>query len=113
MSREAGKGSSPRPFSITHDEYANRWEMIFKQKEVEEVKKDVDFTRESRYTVIKHSDMDVLTGEEEESLNILLDKIAQGRQNKGKKDLNCVVVEDDWPEYEAVWAMIENRVRNV
>lgn len=109
MSREAGKGSSPRPFSITHDEYANRWEMIFKQKEV---KKDVDFTRESRYTVIKHSDMDVLTGEEEDTLNNLLDKIAQGRHNKGKKELKCVVVENDWPEYEAVWAMIEDRVRN-
>lgn len=25
----SGKGSSPRPFSVTQEEYAKRWDMIF------------------------------------------------------------------------------------
>ena len=29
MAHEAGKGSSPRPFSITQDEYERRWDAIF------------------------------------------------------------------------------------
>ena len=29
MSREAGKGSSPRPFSVTQEQYDQRWEAIF------------------------------------------------------------------------------------
>jgi hypothetical protein len=26
---EAGKGSKPRPFSVSHDEWSQRWEAIF------------------------------------------------------------------------------------
>ena len=26
---DGGKGSSPRPFSISHDEYLKRWDAIF------------------------------------------------------------------------------------
>lgn len=26
---EAGKGSKPRPFSVSHDEWSNRWDAIF------------------------------------------------------------------------------------
>ncbi len=26
---DGGKGSSPRPFSVSNDEYANRWDAIF------------------------------------------------------------------------------------
>lgn len=39
MSREAGKGSRPRPFSVPQEEYGQRWEMAFKrpkQKETED-----------------------------------------------------------------------------
>jgi len=39
MSKEAGKGSSPRPYSVTQQEYDSRWDMIFgrdKLKEKEE-----------------------------------------------------------------------------
>lgn len=31
----SGKGSSPRPFDIPQDEYANRWGAIFGKKEPE------------------------------------------------------------------------------
>jgi hypothetical protein len=30
---DGGKGSSPRPFSVSHEEYANRFETIFGNKE--------------------------------------------------------------------------------
>lgn len=39
--REAGKGSKPRPFSVSQQEYDNRWDAIFgrdKQKNDEKVK---------------------------------------------------------------------------
>ena len=29
MTNEAGKGSTPRPFSVSHDEWINRWDAIF------------------------------------------------------------------------------------
>lgn len=29
---EAGKGSSSRPFSVSKDEFASRWDLIFKSK---------------------------------------------------------------------------------
>lgn len=110
MTREAGKGSTPRPFSIPHDEYANRWEMIFGQKE--EPNKKVDFVRENRYTTIKNSDLMCLTLLEFQVLDTILNKISQHRVDSGKKPLSCVVVESDWPEYEEVWEMIEERVKN-
>lgn len=29
---DGGKGSSPRPLSVAYDEYANRWDAIFKKR---------------------------------------------------------------------------------
>ena len=29
MNREAGKGSTPRPFSVAQEQYEARWDMIF------------------------------------------------------------------------------------
>lgn len=29
---DGGKGSSPRPYSISQDEFANNWDRIFKKK---------------------------------------------------------------------------------
>ena len=37
---EAGKGSTPRPFSITEQEYAERWNAIFGRDKVEEIVED-------------------------------------------------------------------------
>ena len=33
MSREAGKGSQPRPKEVDHDTFANNWDRIFKKTE--------------------------------------------------------------------------------
>lgn len=34
---DGGKGSSPRPFSVSNEEYAKRWEAIFGKKTPKEV----------------------------------------------------------------------------
>jgi len=31
---DGGKGSKPRPFSVTQEEYENRWNAIFQQENV-------------------------------------------------------------------------------
>lgn len=68
--------------------------------------------RENRYLVVKRKDIcSYLTKAEESQLALLTEKVAKGRKLDGKQDLNCVVVESDWPEFEPVWKMIENRVK--
>jgi hypothetical protein len=37
---DGGKGSSPRPFSISEEEYARRWEAIFGREDVEKIVDD-------------------------------------------------------------------------
>jgi hypothetical protein len=37
---DGGKGSSPRPFSISEEEYARRWEAIFGRQDVEKIVND-------------------------------------------------------------------------
>jgi len=58
------------------------------------------FKREDRYVVIKLKDLDKKTTA---SLDFFLSW-------KGIRTRDCVVVESDWPEYEKVWKMIEDRV---
>jgi hypothetical protein len=38
---DGGKGSAPRPFSVTQKEYATRWDAIFGQDLKEERKEDL------------------------------------------------------------------------
>ena len=37
-----GKGSAPRPYSVTQEEYDNRWDAIFGRKPVTEESSDTD-----------------------------------------------------------------------
>ena len=37
-----GKGSAPRPYSVTQEEYDNRWDAIFGRKSVTEESSDTD-----------------------------------------------------------------------
>lgn len=68
------------------------------------------FIREERYAVLKISDVnEALTVEECEQLIELEKKVQTCRELLGKKALDCVVVESDWPEYEPTWKSIENR----
>jgi hypothetical protein len=59
----------------------------------------IEFKREDRYTVIKHSQLT------DAQIGFLKDCIF----GEGIPTVECVVVESDWPEYETVWGMIENR----
>ena len=41
MAHEAGKGSTPRPFSVSQEEYNSRWDTIFsKDKVSKEIESD-------------------------------------------------------------------------
>ena len=37
MKSDGGKGSTPRPFSVSEQEYADRWNAIFGRDKVEEI----------------------------------------------------------------------------
>jgi hypothetical protein len=41
--REAGKGSKPRPFSVSQDEYAQRWDAIFQRDGLDDKKETSDY----------------------------------------------------------------------
>ena len=40
MAHEAGKGSTPRPFSVSQDEYDRRWDAIFQRDLKNDVNED-------------------------------------------------------------------------
>ena len=64
-----------------------------------------------RYVVVKvaHAEQ-ALTREELRTLYGIGQKVYNWQRAQGKPAFECVVVEHDWPEYEKVWQMIENRV---
>ncbi len=65
------------------------------------------FKREDRYLVLKRKDL--------ERLPVLLQETLWGFLEQAEFSLpkrQYVVVESDWPEYEAVFKMIEERVTN-
>ena len=69
------------------------------------------FKREfGRYLVFKMKDVDTVLSEDEIAMLAgIATKLHRYRLQKYKKSLECVVVESDWPEYEKVWDMIEER----
>lgn len=69
-----------------------------------------EFIKEQRYIVIKLKDADRhLDDDDRDLLTGVLEKIRIGRMLCGKQPLECVVVESDWPEHDAVWRMVEAR----
>ena len=72
------------------------------------------FKREERYIVLKIKDIDrYLSKHQKDMLKDICQEINGTRVLvKGKSILKCVVVENDWPEYETVWKMIEDRHNN-
>ncbi|EMY3672595.1 hypothetical protein [Pseudomonas aeruginosa] len=70
------------------------------------------FVREERYIVIKLKDLIAASGDVDPSsgrseAEVMLRNHLESWQIPTRE---CVVVESDWPEYEAVWQMIERRV---
>ena len=68
------------------------------------------FQREDRYIVIKRSDASWLSERDQFLLSDLENVICGIRSKRGKDVLKSVVIESDWPEYETVWKMIEDRM---
>lgn len=69
------------------------------------------FVREPRYVVFKLKDIEsYLNSDNKLRLNRIGRDIAIERDNEGKPPFNAVVVEQDWPEFDLVWEMIEARM---
>lgn len=68
-----------------------------------------EFKREERYIVIKLSKL----GENKPYTGAFVDYSVESEIEKltGHAFIDCVVVESDWPEYETVWKMIEDRCK--
>lgn len=67
--------------------------------------------REKRYLVLKLSDVKkYLDFSDQAVLSSLVCHIDDRRNADGRPDLQCAVVEADWPEYEPTWSAIEARV---
>ena len=70
-----------------------------------------EFVREPRYVVFKIKDLEKYCGER--TIQQVMGTgcfIAKGREKDGKPPFNAVVVEQDWPEFDTVWGMIEARM---
>lgn len=72
-----------------------------------------NFERENRYLVIKGTDAEnSLNTVELRDLLYMVKKVNRGREESGKEPFSAVVVEHDWPEYNTVWSLIEERVKH-
>jgi hypothetical protein len=72
-----------------------------------------EIAREFRYFVFKLKDVvKYLSQEQIKALAEIARTLEEGRAADGKDDFNCVVIEQDWPEYEEVWKSIEERHNN-
>lgn len=69
----------------------------------------MNFKREDRYIVLKRKDVEKLPRIVQTHLEFASKAIDNIREAEGKPLLSTVVVEHDWPEYEKVWSMIEQR----
>ena len=48
---DGGKGSSPRPFSVSEEEYAKRWDAIFGRDKVDQIIEDAEkYLKEKKRT---------------------------------------------------------------
>jgi hypothetical protein len=69
---DGGKGSSPRPFSVSQEEYNNRWDAIFGR----------DLKKEDNTGVQKNEYYDIITTEE------ALDELVRINQELGLYDMD-------------------------
>ena len=59
--RNAGKGSSPRPFSVSQDEYNKRWDAIFgRDLETEETTEEVEDEEEESLRCLRCGGVDTM-----------------------------------------------------
>jgi len=53
---DGGKGSKPRPFSVSNEEYAQRWDAIFGRDNPKKVKEFFDKAKEANQEVKEKSE---------------------------------------------------------
>lgn len=69
------------------------------------------FKREPRYVVFKLKDISAYLDDDDcRAIERIGEDIATARRHDGKLPFNAVVVEQDWPEFDLAWAMIEARM---
>lgn len=69
------------------------------------------FVREPRYFVLKYTDIRAaLSPEDRKILEELANKVSIYRATQKKPVFESVVVEKDWPEYELIWQLLEDRM---
>ena len=54
---DGGKGSKPRPFSVSDIEYADRWEAIFHKDKKPELKEVIEYDKRKMLTSEDHLQM--------------------------------------------------------
>lgn len=71
------------------------------------------FKRQQKYLVLKLEDIaDALSNHEQAQLGAMIWKINAARTRTGKKENNYVVVNEDEPYAEEVWALIQQNVES-
>lgn len=68
-----------------------------------------EFMCEPRYVVLKRKDLITLTAQQWRQLKEITKVHDAQRENSDRPELEVVVVEADWPEYELLWSAIEAR----
>lgn len=67
------------------------------------------FEREKKYVVLKKRDIyKYLSDKQLGRLHKICRSIEEGRAADGRKPIDCVIVENDWPMYEDTWKSIED-----
>lgn len=71
----------------------------------------VNVEREDRYLVFKYKDVAAALNEDQkQTLHYLSACVDAHRRRQGKDILQALVVEKDWPEFDATWALIAARI---
>lgn len=71
------------------------------------------FEREGRHVILKIKDIaSYLNIEQTAAVILAVNTIDKRRKQASRPPLVGAVVESDWPEYEVVWKMIEERMKN-
>jgi hypothetical protein len=59
---DGGKGSTPRPRSVADDEWANRWNNIFGNDNIEHFKLSVDVDKDKQFDTKENDGLDLRSG---------------------------------------------------
>ncbi len=70
-----------------------------------------EFKREDRYLVVKYSDMDNASAGIRQGFMRNSRWLHDSMLARGAPARSFLVIESDWPEYEIVWKMIEDRMK--